>query len=105
MKDLAFDDAVYAIVARIPPGKVATYGQIAALLGNPWASRRVGQAMRDAPAGLDLACHRVVNSAGQMAPGDIFGGADAQRERLLAEGVIFKANGCVDLARSRWMFD
>ncbi|MDW7656212.1 MAG: methylated-DNA--[protein]-cysteine S-methyltransferase [Bacillota bacterium] len=105
MRDLAFENAVYAIVVRIPRGKVATYGQIAAMLGNPWAARRVGQAMRYAPDDPALACHRVVNSSGRMAPGDIFGGAAVQRQRLLDEGVIFKVNGCIDLARSRWMFD
>jgi methylated-DNA-protein-cysteine methyltransferase-like protein len=105
MRDLAFENAVYAIVTRIPRGKVATYGQIAAILGNPRAARRVGLAMRYAPDDQTLACHRVVNSSGRMAPGDIFGGAAVQRQRLLDEGVIFKENGCIDLARSRWMFD
>lgn len=105
MRDLAFENAVYTIVARIPRGKVATYGQIAAMLGNPWAARRVGLAMRYAPEDVSLACHRVVNSSGRMAPGDIFGGAAVQRQRLLDEGVLFKANGCIDLVRSRWMFD
>jgi methylated-DNA-protein-cysteine methyltransferase-like protein len=97
--------AVYELVARIPRGKVATYGQIAAMLGNPLASRQVGQALYHAPAGRRLPCHRVVNSKGEMAPGDIFGGAARQRRKLEEEGVCFKANGQIDLAKSRWMFD
>ena len=60
---------VYDIVAQIPPGYVLTYGQIAAMAGNPRAARIVGYAMNGAPADRDLPCHRVVNRAGCMAPG------------------------------------
>ena len=95
---------VYEIVARIPEGKVATYVQIAALLGNPQAARRVGHAMHYAPDHVDLPCHRVVNSKGEMLSGDAFGGAAAQRKRLEKEGVVFKANGCIDMKKSLWMF-
>ena len=96
---------VYTVVALIPKGKVATYGQIAALLGNPQAARRVGYAMYNAPEDLDLPCHRVINAKGSMLPGAVFGSNNAQREKLEQEGVIFKANGCVDMKKSRWMFD
>ena len=86
-----FDAEVYDVVAQIPAGRVATYGQIARLIGMPGYARRVGRAMAQAPAGLP--CHRVVNAAGRTAPG-----WTAQRELLETEGVRFRRNGCVDLA-------
>ncbi len=95
-------ERVYEIVARIPRGKVVTYGQIAALLGHPRGARVVGWAMHDAPRARKLPCHRVVNAAGTMAPGDIFGGAEVQRGRLEAEGVVFTRGGRIDLGRSLW---
>ncbi len=102
---------VYEIVARIPQGRVATYGQIAAMLthpapgrpqGYPLAARRVGTALRHAPRERRLPCHRVVNVRGEMLRGDAFGGPDAQRDRLSAEGVIFRANGHIDMKASLW---
>ena len=86
-----FDAEVYDIVAQIPAGRVATYGQIARLIGMPGYARRVGRALSAAPAGVP--CHRVVNAAGRTAPG-----WSAQRELLEAEGVRFRPGGCVDLA-------
>ena len=79
-----------------------TYGQIGMLLGSPHYARRVGQAMCNAPEYLDLPCHRVVNSKGELAPAHVFGGAEHQRKMLLEEGVFFKPNGCVDLKKSLW---
>ena len=102
---------VYDIVERIPAGRVATYGQIAAMLthpgpgrprGFPLAARRVGTAMRNAPADRHLPCHRVVNARGEMLRGDAFGGADAQRQRLTREGVVFRQDGRIDLRASLW---
>lgn len=99
-----FFSAVYGIVVKIPKGRVATYGQIAARLGNPRAARIVGEAMRRAPEYLDLPCHRVVNRAGAMAPGYAFGGSEKQRELLESEGIIFKENGCIDMEKCFWKF-
>jgi methylated-DNA-protein-cysteine methyltransferase related protein len=96
---------VYEIVAHIPSGKVATYGQIAAMTGNPLAARMVGEAVRRTPVYLDIPCHRVVNRAGEMAPASVFGGAARQRGVLEAEGVVFKANGCIDLEKCLWRPD
>lgn len=62
--DAAFAEQVYEAVARIPCGKVATYGQIAALVGDPLAGREVGHIMSCAPSGRNLPCHRVVNRTG-----------------------------------------
>ncbi|MCL4515667.1 MAG: methylated-DNA--[protein]-cysteine S-methyltransferase [Firmicutes bacterium] len=97
-----FFQEVYKIVARIPRGKVATYGQIAALLGNPGSARTVGWAMWEAPAHMGLPCHRVVNRLGAMAPAHTFGGEGIQRAMLEKEGVTFKPNGCVDLEKHLW---
>lgn len=95
MKRVVFYDRVFALVAVIPYAKVATYGQIARLLGAPECARQVGQAMHHAPP--ELPCHRVVNSVGRLAPD-----WPQQRERLLLEGVSFKKNGCVDLTQCKW---
>ncbi|NJD03545.1 MAG: MGMT family protein [Ruminiclostridium sp.] len=94
-----FNFKVYKITAAIPKGKVATYGQIAAILGIPTAARAVGTALRNTPAGLDIPCHRVVNKAGAMAPGEAFGGAGNQRRLLEEEGVVFKPGGTIDMKR------
>ena len=88
---------IFAVVRRIPPGKVATYGQIAFLAGIPNAPRSVGQVLHHAPDAIDLPCHRVVNAAGRLVPGWV-----DQRVLLEREGVGFKANGCVDLSRFLW---
>ena len=86
-----FDAEIWSIVAQIPAGRIATYGQLARLAGMPGYARRVGRAMAAAPEGLP--CHRVVNSQGRTAPG-----WTRQRELLEAEGVRFRRNGCADLA-------
>ena len=88
---------VYAIVREIPAARVATYGDIAALLGLPQCSRLVGRALKQVPHGLVLPCHRVVNAAGRLAPG-----WEEQRQLLRAEGVCFRANGTVDMKQCRW---
>lgn len=94
---------VYETVSRILRGKVATYGQIAALCGNPRAARIVGWAMRHAPEGMKLPCHRVVNQSGHLAPDYAFGGKEIQRQMLMKEGVPFKENGCIDIKRCLWI--
>ena len=101
MNDSFFND-VYKIVATIPKGMVTTYGMIAFMIGRPRAARIVGWAMNGAPAELDLPCHRVVNKAGEMAAGDIFGGADVQRMMLESEGVTFLENSRIDMKRHLW---
>lgn len=100
MPDPGLYGRIYTLCAAIPRGKVATYGQLALLCGHPRAARLVGQAMRHAPAGLP--CHRVIRADGSMAPGDAFGGQGLQQKMLEDEGVVFLANGHVDLAISRW---
>lgn len=107
MKDATSDSffkQVYGLVRQIPPGKVATYGQIAALLGNPRGARAVGWAMRACP--KDVPWHRVINSQGRISergrhPYDV----DLQRAMLEAEGVAFEHSGRVDLSIYQWLAD
>ncbi len=98
----AFYDRVYKIVAQIPAGTVATYGQIAAMAGNPFAARAVGTAMRKVPAYLNLPCHRVINKSGKLAPSYAFGGAGKQKELLEKEGIVFGEKDTVDLRQYQW---
>jgi methylated-DNA-protein-cysteine methyltransferase-like protein len=93
---------IYRLVAQIPAGKVATYGQIAALIGNPRASRTVGWAMRNAPSNLQLPCHRVVYQSGALAPPDTFGSSGLQRALLESEGITFNFDDRVALEKHLW---
>ncbi len=102
MGDSNLYQKIYGIVADIPEGRVATYGQIAWMVGIPNAPRVVGYAMSRVPEGASLPCHRVVNKAGEMAPHNIFGGKDLQRSLLEQEGVSFKENGCIDMEKCQW---
>jgi methylated-DNA-protein-cysteine methyltransferase-like protein len=94
-----FDDAVYALVRRIPKGYLVTYGQIAALLHRPRAARAVGGAMRRCPAGVPW--HRVVNAAGRISRRARAARMLTQRMLLEREGVTI-TRGRVDLARHAW---
>jgi methylated-DNA-protein-cysteine methyltransferase-like protein len=90
---------VYALLQTIPEGRVTTYGQLAAWLGNPHYARAVGNILHDNPDPSRYPCHRVVNSRGCVAEGYAFGGPEAQRKRLEAEGVVFGGNGRIDLQK------
>lgn len=92
---------IYAVVRRIPRGRVATYGQVALLAGNPRWSRVVGYALHVNPEPGAIPCHRVVNRFGETSSAFAFGGEDMQRMLLEEEGVQF-ADGRVDLARFLW---
>ncbi len=94
---MGFFQRVYEAVRKIPKGKVATYGQIAAVVGTRDA-RQVGQALH-ANRDPETPCHRVVFSDGRLAPGYAFGGLGKQREKLEREGVKFTAEGKVELNR------
>ena len=99
----ALQRAVYAAVRLIPRGKVATYGQIAAIIGKPRASRAVGRALRELPEQLAdrVPWQRVINAAGRCSERGGFR-ADRQRDRLEAEGVGIDRAGKVDLRQARW---
>lgn len=92
-------DRVYAFLATIPKGKVATYGQIAAHLGNKHLARAVGNILHNNPDPANYPCHRVVNSRGQTAANFAFGGSQAQRKLLEQEGIIFEPDGRIDLKK------
>lgn len=97
MKLLDFYDAVYAAVKEIPRGKVASYGQIAHLLGHPRGARMVGKAMSHGPSGKGIPYHRVVTKDGRLAPG-----FTEQKLLLMEEGVLFLPNGKVDMKSCLW---
>ena len=88
---------VLSVVEEIPPGKVATYGQIARLIGKENNSRMVGKILAVSQHYGEYPCHRVVNHAGRIVPGWA-----EQMELLLHEGILFKENGCVDLRVCLW---
>lgn len=98
----AFVESVHAAVATVPWGKVATYGQIAAMAGDPDAAREVGHIMSAVSAGLGLPCHRIVNRAGTLSPEYAFGGQERQRAMLEAEGITFSAKGRINMDRHVW---
>lgn len=100
MKD--FFSRVYEVVREIPKGKVATYGQIALMIGEPRSARIVGWAMKAAPKELKLPCHRVVNRLGEMAPDYAFGSQELQRDILASEGITFKKDGRIDMKKHFW---
>lgn len=93
--------AIYEIVKQIPKGRVATYGQVAALAGNQKWSRVVGNALHANPNPMEISCHRVVNVKGELAKAYAFGGVRAQESRLREEGVVV-VDGKVDLERFLW---
>lgn len=97
-----FRKRVYRLVAQIPAGYVATYGQLAFLTGSPRASRIVGAAMYYAPFSLGLPCHRVVYRDGSLCRNGAFGGEDRQRALLATEGIPFLPDGRVDLCHCLW---
>ena len=100
----SFFERAYAVIRMIPRGKVASYGQIAALLGHPQAARTVGWAL-NALRGSDIddvPWQRVINSQGRISISRADLGAELQRALLEEEGVEFDRRGYVDLARFGW---
>lgn len=92
---------IYEVVAKIPKGKVATYGQVALLAGNPRWSRVVGYALHSNPDPERIPCHRVVDRFGSVSKAFAFGGENRQIYLLEDEGVELK-NGVVDLSIYQW---
>ena len=95
-----FQEKVYALATKIPKGKVATYGQLARLVGSPSAARAVGMCMKTNRDLKKVSCHRVVASNGALT-GYAFGGVGVKKQKLLKEGVVFKGNK-VELKVSMW---
>ncbi|MBO5454100.1 MAG: MGMT family protein [Clostridia bacterium] len=92
-------EKIYEVVKSIPRGKVATYGQVAMLAGNPRWARVVGYALHVNPEPGVIPCHRVVNREGRVAPGFAFGGEGVQRQLLESEGIVFEPDGTIDLKK------
>lgn len=93
---------IYEQVKKIPEGKVATYGQIALMAGNPRWSRVVGYALHSNPEPGVIPCHRVVNKDGKLSKSFAFGGENVQRDMLISEGVIFIDENTVDMKNCRY---
>ncbi len=94
-------EKIYEVVKSIPEGKVATYGQVAMLAGNPRWSRVVGYALHNNPQPGVIPCHRVVNREGRVSPAFAFGGENIQIELLKKEGIVFESDGTIDLLKYR----
>ncbi len=91
---------IYRLVAQIPPGQVATYGQIASMMQRCGA-RQVGYALAAMPDDVDIPWHRVINARGEISARSGGSGESEQKRRLLAEGVVFN-RGRVDFEACGW---
>ena len=99
MMNPEFTARVLAIVRRIPAGRVATYGDVAALAGKPQAARAVGNIMRDCGR-ADVPCHRVIAAGGRLGG---YGGSELlKRSLLVAEGIVVSGSRVRELDRVRW---
>ena len=87
--DLNWHQSVWKVVSEIPPGHVLTYGEVARLSGMPRAARRVSQAMRRAPRGIELPWHRVINAQGKISFAEDSSAWKQQKDLLEAEGLVF----------------
>ena len=93
---------IYAIVRRIPRGRVASYGQVAALAGLAGHARQVGYALHTLGPESDVPWQRVVNARGEVSPRRMPGWDAVQRVLLEREGIAFDARGRIDLSRHAW---
>lgn len=93
-------ERIYRLVRDIPPGQVASYGQIARLVG--CSPRVAGYAMAAVPSGSDVPWQRVINSRGEISPRKGGGGDMSQRRLLEDEGIIFDQKGRLDLSEAGW---
>lgn len=95
-------ERIYAVVRRIPRGRVATYGQVATLAELAGHARQVGYALHALSDASSIPWHRVINARGQVSTRSEFGGELLQRFMLEAEGVQFNGRGRVTLLRFQW---
>ena len=98
-------EKIYEQVKRIPYGKVATYGQIAMLAGNPRWSQVVGYALHTNPDPDNIKCYRVVNRFGGLSEAFAFGGKEAHARLLMSEGIEIREDGTVDLSKYGTRFE
>ena len=95
-------DRIYAVVRKIPRGRVATYGQVAIAAGLRGHARQVGYALNALRSARSVPWHRVINAKGEISPRSVPGSETVQRMRLEREGVEFDDRGRVALNRFRW---
>ena len=95
-------EMIYSVVRQIPRGRVASYGQVAALAGNPRWSRVVGYALHVNPDPEGIPCYRAVTKNGGLSEAFAFGGINVQRELLERDGVEFTPDGRVVMEKYRW---
>lgn len=93
---------IYSVVEGIPPGRVATYGQVAALAGYPRQARQVGYALHSLPTDSGVPWHRVINARGEVSLRSDEGWEGYQRHLLEEEGVVFDQRGRVNLSTFGW---
>lgn len=98
--DSQFKNRVYDLINQIPPGRVMTYGQVAAICGAAWAAWEVGQIAHRGPG--DLPWQRVVNKQGGLARGYTWGGLDGHKKDLEAEGIEVSDDYKVDVKNLLW---
>lgn len=97
-------EIIYALVNNIPFGKVATYGQIAAIVSPGLPARIVGFALHGLPDGSDIPWHRVVNSKGRISYAATRNDHDSLQQKLLEqEGIKFTKDGIIDLKSYLWV--
>lgn len=94
-----FTRRVLSAVRRIPPGRVATYGDVAAAAGKPRAARAVGNIMRECK-GRDVPAHRVIAAAGQI--GGYGGNIELKKALLRAEGLVVSGKRIREFKQKRW---
>ncbi|MCD4700513.1 MAG: MGMT family protein [Candidatus Aegiribacteria sp.] len=94
-------ERIYLVVNMVPPGRVATYGQIARIAGE-CSARNVGYAMFSVPPESDVPWHRIINSRGSISVRNHGEPCTAQRKMLETEGIVFSGRGTVDLDRFGW---
>ncbi len=99
--EAGFRARVLALVARIPPGRVMTYGQLAVLAGSPGAARQAGFVLGGLAGSDELPWQRVINAQGRVSTHKL-GFGDLQERLLAAEGVVFDASGRCDLGARQW---
>ena len=99
-----FKEKVFNAVRAIPSGKVVSYSQAATAAGSPRACRAAGSALHANTSPENAPCHRVVHNDGRLAEAYVFGGKGKQETILRAEGVMFLADGRVDMKKCRYIF-
>ena len=95
-------EEVYEACKKVPNGRVATYGQIAFLIGRPKCARQVGWALHACPENGNIPWHRIINRFGKLSTGTGFGGMEIQKQLLESEGIHVNKEYTIDLNEYLW---